>query len=106
MVGCAQAAEGAVEAGVAAGGGAALPGLIFNGKKTVSWIDASTGLACSQPAGRMECTMQVDPPSPPPPLTQACSIFMIALVLLLNGRQPPQVSDSKKGQWSVADLSH
>lgn len=48
-----------MRAGVASGGGAALPGLIFNGKKTVSWVDASTGQACCEPAGRMECTMQV-----------------------------------------------
>lgn len=54
-----QAAEAAVRAGVAAGGGAALPGMIFNAKKTVSWIDCFTGQTLSEPAGRMECTMQV-----------------------------------------------
>lgn len=54
-----QAAEAAVRAGVASGGGAALPGMIFNGSKTVSWVDAATGSTHSEPAGRMECTMQV-----------------------------------------------
>lgn len=56
-----QAAEAAVKAGVASGGGAALPGMIFNSKKTVSWVDAATGRARKEPAGRMECTMQVKP---------------------------------------------
>ena len=56
---CVQEAEAAVKAGVAAGGGAALPGMIFNSKKTVSWTNHSTGKEHCEPAGRMECTMQV-----------------------------------------------
>ena len=48
-----------MKAGVAAGGGAALPGMIFNSKKTISWTDYSTGKEHCEPAGRMECTMQV-----------------------------------------------
>ena len=54
-----QAVEGAVQAGVAAGGGAALPGMIFNSKKPASWVDCITGEEKSEPAGRLECTMQV-----------------------------------------------
>lgn len=49
-----------MRAGVAAGGGAALPGMIFNAKKTVNWVDCTTGRDHSEPAGRMECTMQVE----------------------------------------------
>lgn len=41
------------------GGGAALPGMIFNSNKSVSWIDPATGKQCKEQAGRMECTMQV-----------------------------------------------
>ena len=59
MEGALQAVEGAVQAGVAAGGGAALPGMIFNSKKTVTWTDCLTGKEHTEPAGRMECTMQV-----------------------------------------------
>ena len=54
-----QAAAGAVRAGIAAGGGAALPGMIFNGKKQVSYLDAASGEQHSVRAGRLECTMQV-----------------------------------------------
>lgn len=54
-----QAAESAVKAGVASGGGADLPGMVFNGKKTVAWTDVLTGETRQEPAGRMECTMQV-----------------------------------------------
>lgn len=54
-----QAAEAAVRADAAAGGGAALPGLIFNGSKTVVEPDLLRGGAPAQvPAGRLECTMQ------------------------------------------------
>ena len=45
-------------AGVAAGGGAALPGLIFNGKKEVEVRDAVSGALSRVRAGRLECTMQ------------------------------------------------
>ncbi len=55
----AQAAELAVRAGVEAGGGAALPGMILNLSKKTTFTDASTGQEHSVPAGRMECTMQV-----------------------------------------------
>ena len=54
-----QAAELAVRAGVEAGGGAALPGMILNTSKTISYTDAESGQEHSMPAGRMECTMQV-----------------------------------------------
>ena len=54
-----QAAELAVRAGVEAGGGAALPGMILNTSKTTTYTDAHTGQEHSVPAGRMECTMQV-----------------------------------------------
>lgn len=59
MCTCVQAAEGAVKAGVAMGGGASLPGMIFNGKKNVSYTDSTTGEEHSVRAGRLECTMQV-----------------------------------------------
>lgn len=54
-----QAAEAAVRAGVQSGGGAALPGMIFNQSKKVTYTDALTGRERSVHAGRMECTMQV-----------------------------------------------
>ena len=41
------------------GGGAALPGMIFNQSKKVTYTDALTGHERSVYAGRMECTMQV-----------------------------------------------
>ncbi|KAK9801940.1 hypothetical protein WJX73_008251 [Symbiochloris irregularis] len=53
-----RAAALAVKAGIAAGGGAALPGMIFNGKKQVSYTDAASGEQHSVRAGRLECTMQ------------------------------------------------
>ena len=54
-----QAAEAAVRAGAAAGGGAALPGLIFNASKTVEEPDLARGGPPAQvAAGRLECTMQ------------------------------------------------
>ena len=56
-----QAAEAAVRAGVQSGGGAALPGMIFNQSKKVTYTDAVTGQERSVYAGRMECTMQVFP---------------------------------------------
>lgn len=55
---CAQAAEAAVRAGVQSGGGAALPGMIFNQSKKVTYTDAVSGRERSVYAGRMECTMQ------------------------------------------------
>lgn len=54
-----QAAEGAVKAGVKEGGGAALPGMIFNQSKKVCYTDAASGEGKSVYAGRLECTMQV-----------------------------------------------
>lgn len=57
-----QAAEGAVRAGVRSGGGAALPGMIFNAGKKVTYTDALSGAERSVHAGRMECTMQVQAP--------------------------------------------
>ena len=59
-----QAAELAVRAGVKAGGGAALPGMILNTSKKTTYTDAWSGEEHSVPAGRMECTMQVGLPSP------------------------------------------
>lgn len=56
-----QAAELAVRAGVEAGGGAALPGMILNTSKETTYTNAATGREHSVPAGRMECTMQVRP---------------------------------------------
>ncbi|KAK9823989.1 hypothetical protein WJX72_006832 [[Myrmecia] bisecta] len=53
-----KAAEGAVRAGVRDGGGAALPGMIFNLKKKVTYQDAVSGRERTVHAGRMECTMQ------------------------------------------------
>lgn len=58
-VGAWQAVEAAVRAGVAEGGGAALPGIIFNAKKKAKFLDPNTGEQRSVHAGRMECTMQV-----------------------------------------------
>eukprot|EP00884_Botryococcus_braunii_P021126 jgi/Botrbrau1/7698/Bobra.0159s0135.1 len=51
-------AELAVKAGVKAGGGAALPGMVFNTKKLVTYRDAITHQEHELHAGRMECTMQ------------------------------------------------
>ena len=53
-----------MRAGVAAGGGAALPGMIFNAKKKVSYTDGASGEERSVRAGRLECTMQVSLPTP------------------------------------------
>ncbi len=46
-----------MKAGVASGGGAALPGMIFNVRK---WVDytCADGEARRVRAGRLECTMQ------------------------------------------------
>ena len=52
-----QAAEGAVKAGVASGGGAALPGMIFNARKWLEYKCAG-GEKRRVRAGRLECTMQ------------------------------------------------
>ena len=57
--GAVQAAELAVRAGVEAGGGAALPGMILNTSKMTTYTDVASGQEHSVPAGRMECTMQV-----------------------------------------------
>lgn len=53
-----KAAEAAVRAGAEGDGGAALPGLIFNGSKCVEEPDLGGGPATLVPAGRLECTMQ------------------------------------------------
>ena len=47
-----------MRAGVRSGGGAALPGMIFNAGKRVTYTDALTGAERTVHAGRMECTMQ------------------------------------------------
>lgn len=61
-----QAVEAAVTAGVRSGeGGAALPGMIFNQSKKVTYRDAVSGEEKSVYAGRMECTMQVCLPKAP-----------------------------------------
>jgi len=44
--------------GFVKGGGAVLPGMIFNLNKKVSYTDALTGAERSVHAGRLECTMQ------------------------------------------------
>ncbi len=62
----AQAAEGAVRAGIAAGGGAALPAPVFNLRKRFEYTCALAGERRSVVAGRMECTMQVPPRRPAP----------------------------------------
>lgn len=51
--------EAAVKAGVKSGGGAALPGMIFNQGKKVAYTDVVSGEDKSVYAGRLECTMQV-----------------------------------------------
>ncbi|CAL8466978.1 g6514 [Coccomyxa elongata] len=53
-----QAVEAAVKAGVKSGGGAALPGMIFNQGKKVAYTDVVSGEDKSVYAGRLECTMQ------------------------------------------------
>lgn len=40
------------------GGGAALPGMVFNTGKSVTFRDAATGESLTRRAGRLECTMQ------------------------------------------------
>ncbi|GMH42585.1 hypothetical protein BSKO_10504 [Bryopsis sp. KO-2023] len=52
------AAREAVEAGTRQGGGAALPGLIFNMKKKVKYFDAVERVVREEHGGRMECMMQ------------------------------------------------
>eukprot|EP01026_Neomeris_dumetosa_P024099 TRINITY_DN2017_c1_g1_i1.p1 TRINITY_DN2017_c1_g1~~TRINITY_DN2017_c1_g1_i1.p1 ORF type:complete len:606 (-),score=95.75 TRINITY_DN2017_c1_g1_i1:304-2121(-) len=52
------AAKDAVEKGIKIGGGAALPGMIFNMKKKMRYQNAFTGDEEEVVAGRMECTMQ------------------------------------------------
>ena len=52
-----QAAEWAVKAGVASGGGAALPGLMMNLNK--SYKDQTDGQERDVTGGRLECSMQV-----------------------------------------------
>ncbi len=47
-----------MRAGIAAGGGAALPAPVFNLKKRFDYRCAVTGERRSVVAGRMECTMQ------------------------------------------------
>lgn len=52
------AAQIAVQKGTQEGGGAALPGLIFNMKKKVKYLDAQKGVVMEEHGGRMECMMQ------------------------------------------------
>ena len=47
-----------MKAGVAAGGGAALPGMLFNAKKAIEAVDPETGGPQRVRAGRLECSMQ------------------------------------------------
>eukprot|EP00193_Tetraselmis_chui_P003611 CAMPEP_0177752566 /NCGR_PEP_ID=MMETSP0491_2-20121128/989_1 /TAXON_ID=63592 /ORGANISM="Tetraselmis chuii, Strain PLY429" /LENGTH=887 /DNA_ID=CAMNT_0019267781 /DNA_START=95 /DNA_END=2758 /DNA_ORIENTATION=+ len=56
-VGLQQAME-QLRKGFVKGGGAVLPGMIFNLNKKVSYTDALTGAERSVRAGRLECTMQ------------------------------------------------
>ncbi|CAD7695210.1 unnamed protein product [Ostreobium quekettii] len=53
-----EATRQAVMRGAAEGGGAALPGLIFNMKKKVKYYNEIAGKAVAERAGRMECMMQ------------------------------------------------
>lgn len=57
LAGLREAAD-AVRRGVADGGGAALPGMIFNLKKQITYTAATSGETRDVQAGRMECTMQ------------------------------------------------
>ncbi len=50
-----------LQKGFVKGGGAVLPGMIFNLNKKVAYKDALTGAERNVRAGRMECTMQVWP---------------------------------------------
>ena len=50
-----------MRAGIAAGGGAALPAPVFNMKKRFEYRCALSGERRSVVAGRMECTMQARP---------------------------------------------
>ena len=50
-----------MRAGIAAGGGAALPAPVFNMKKRFDYRCALSGERRSVVAGRMECTMQARP---------------------------------------------
>ncbi len=47
-----------MEAGVRTGGGAALPGMVFNTSKKITYTDIETGEPRTVCAGRLECTMQ------------------------------------------------
>jgi len=47
-----------LQQGFVKGGGAVLPGMIFNLNKKVAYTDALTGMEHNTRAGRMECTMQ------------------------------------------------
>lgn len=52
------AVQTAVQKGTREGGGAALPGLIFNMKKKVKYLDSQKGIVMEEHGGRMECMMQ------------------------------------------------
>jgi hypothetical protein len=78
-----------VRAGAEGDGGAALPGLIFNGSKCVEEPDPAGGPPNSVPAGRLECTMQV----------RAAS--MHAMLQGIWGR-PPVWQDTRLSWWQVA----
>ncbi|CAG9465799.1 unnamed protein product [Pedinophyceae sp. YPF-701] len=52
------AARGAVEDGIRSGGGATLPGMIFNRGKQVEHVCERTGQPAVSRGGRIECTMQ------------------------------------------------
>eukprot|EP00192_Tetraselmis_astigmatica_P009689 CAMPEP_0117698622 /NCGR_PEP_ID=MMETSP0804-20121206/29852_1 /TAXON_ID=1074897 /ORGANISM="Tetraselmis astigmatica, Strain CCMP880" /LENGTH=885 /DNA_ID=CAMNT_0005512935 /DNA_START=195 /DNA_END=2852 /DNA_ORIENTATION=+ len=56
-VGLEQAVE-QLQKGFLKGGGAVLPGMIFNLNKRITYTDVLTGVERSVRAGRMECTMQ------------------------------------------------
>jgi hypothetical protein len=51
-------AAAAVRQGIAEGGGASLPGMIFNLSKQITYTAATSGETRTVCAGRMECTMQ------------------------------------------------
>ena len=102
-----QAAEGAVKAGAASGGGGALPGMIFNAKKKVSYTDGASGEERSVRAGRLECTMQVSLPTPSAGLLLWASLsYDFDIDLPVNTLGIPHSSLSVRSACFPRKLSH
>lgn len=70
-----------IRKGFVKGGGAVLPGMIFNLNKKVTYTDAVTGLERSIRAGRMECTMQVSGWASAPGITPEALTWLSRLLL-------------------------